>query len=145
MAKSKQPGDISEIRARIRGAGLRSTSARIAVVQYLWTASAPLTHAEIAEQLVPEGFDKATVYRNLIDLAEVGIVSRSELGDHVWRFELRGEGEEQDGEHPHFVCVTCGSVTCLGDVKITPTRKKEWAGIADISEVLLKGHCKNCA
>jgi Fur family ferric uptake transcriptional regulator len=137
--------EVAAIRARIRATGLRSTSARIAVLQHLQAARAPLTHAEIADELVPLGFDKATVYRNLIDLTDAGIVSRSELGDHVWRFEVRGEGAAHDGEHPHFVCVSCGSVTCLGDVKITPTKKKEWADIADISEVLLKGHCVNCA
>ena len=136
--------EISAIRARIRATGLRSTSARIAVLQHLQSATAPLTHAEIAEILVPLGYDKATVYRNLIDLTDAGIVSRSELGDHVWRFEVRGEGDEHGGEHPHFVCVSCGTVTCLGDVKITPTKKKEWAENADISEVLLKGHCTNC-
>jgi len=145
MAKAKQQKDIGAIRERIRGVGLRSTAARISVVQHLQSATSPLTHAEIAEQLVPQGFDKATVYRNLIDLTEAGIVSRAELGDHTWRFELRSEGDERDSEHPHFVCVSCGLVTCLGDVKITPTKKKEWADIADISEVLLKGHCKNCA
>ncbi len=145
MSDESPQDEITLIRARIRQAGLRSTSARIAVLQHLQAADAPLTHAEIADELVPQGFDKATVYRNLIDLTEAGIVSRSELGDHVWRFEVRGEGKGHDGEHPHFVCVTCGSVTCLGDVKITPKKKKEWADIADISEVLLKGHCKNCA
>ena len=145
MADENPQDDIAAARARIRGTGLRSTSARIAVLQHLQAAPSPLTHAEIADQLVPQGYDKATVYRNLIDLTEAGIVSRSELGDHVWRFEVRGEGEGHDGEHPHFVCVACGSVTCLGDVKITPTKKKEWAGIADISEVLLKGRCTNCA
>jgi Fur family ferric uptake transcriptional regulator len=34
-------------------------------------------------------------------------------------------GEEHDsGEHPHFVCVDCGKVTCLPevDVKITPPK-----------------------
>jgi len=137
--------EIAEIRTRIREAGLRGTSARIAVLQHLLAATAPLTHAEIANELVPQGYDKATVYRNLIDLTEAGIVSRSELGDHVWRFEVRPPGDEHGGEHPHFVCVTCGSVTCLGDVKITPRKKAEWSDIADISEVLLKGHCVKCS
>ena len=37
---------------------------------------------------------------------------RTELGDHVWRFEVHDRTHSEKGQHPHFVCVTCGSVTC---------------------------------
>jgi Fur family ferric uptake transcriptional regulator len=137
---------LAEVRDRIRRAGLRSTAARIAVMQRLEGATNPLTHAEIATALVPQGFDKATVYRNLTDLTEVGLVSRSELGDHVWRFELRRPTETHDGEHPHFLCVDCGEVTCLSDVtvNISPTPGSLRSKIGELTEVLLKGHCGRC-
>ncbi len=137
---------VAEFRRRIRAAGLRSTAARIAVLQALAGADTPTTHAELAVQLVPLGFDKATVYRNLVDLSEAGLVSRSELGDHVWRFELRRLGAPHAGDHPHFLCLDCGEVSCLDEVSvcITPLPGGRPAAIAEITEVLLKGHCERC-
>ncbi|MEZ6048415.1 MAG: transcriptional repressor [Planctomycetaceae bacterium] len=79
--------ELEALRILLKEVGLRCTSARIRVIQELKQASAPVTHAELADKLVPLGFDKATVFRNLVDMAEAGLLRRIELGDHVWRFE----------------------------------------------------------
>jgi Fur family ferric uptake transcriptional regulator len=145
--KTKPASTLADLRTRIRGAGLRSTPARLAVLQTLERRTTPVTHADLAIELVPCGFDKATVYRNLIDLTDAGILSRSELGDHVWRFELRRETDEHSGEHPHFLCLDCGEVSCLSDVniRISPRQGKKTAGLGRVTEVLLKGHCDRCS
>ena len=78
---------IEEIRQQIRKAGIRATPARIATLQLLRAATPPLTHADLSDRIVPLGFDKATVFRNLSHLTEVGLAYRTEPGDHVWRFE----------------------------------------------------------
>jgi Fur family ferric uptake transcriptional regulator len=114
-------------RATIREAGLRCTPARIAVLQRLAEAPGPATHAEVAALLAPGGkgggfgIDKATVYRNLVELTDAGILSRIEVGDHVWRFELRKRGSDGSAaaDHPHFVCTECGSVSCLEGMEVT--------------------------
>jgi Fur family ferric uptake transcriptional regulator len=154
--KSKTASTIADLRSRIRGAGLRSTPARLAVLQALEQRSTPVTHADLAGELVPQGFDKATVYRNLIDLTDAGMLSRTELGDHVWRFELRRDSDEHSSDHPHFLCLDCGEVSCLSDVdvQIAPSPAKKSSGrnsqgkssprIGRITEVLLKGHCDRC-
>jgi Fur family ferric uptake transcriptional regulator len=110
------PEEVDRVREILRKSGVRATPARIAVLQELRAANSPLTHADLAEKLVPLGFDKATVFRNLADLAEVDLISRTELGDHVWRFEVRDPDHPGAEKHPHFVCVECGGVTCLGDM-----------------------------
>ena len=71
--------------------------------------------------------------------------ARLDAGDHAWRFEMRGE-EHATGEHPHFVCVDCGQVTCLPDVevKIASTKGTKAVGVGNVTEVFLKGHCKQC-
>jgi Fur family ferric uptake transcriptional regulator len=87
-------------RARIRAAGLRCTPARLAVMERLAAAAGPRTHAELAADLAAgarhagSGYDKATIYRNLVELTEAGLVSRMELGDHVWRFEIKGQAKD---------------------------------------------------
>jgi Fe2+ or Zn2+ uptake regulation protein len=80
-----------EIRERVRAAGLRVTAPRVAVIQQLQTAQAPITHAELATALASQGWDRATIYRNLTDLTEAKLLQRTDVGDHVWRFELYRE------------------------------------------------------
>lgn len=147
MVRPNPPPNTTEtIRRRIRDAGLRATAARIAVLQELATAASPVTHAQMAEKLADSGHDRATIYRNLVELAEAGILSRIELGDHVWRFELRGAGEAGGAEHPHFVCVDCGEVSCLpnGSVSIQQDSGAKADSIGTVTAVLLKGHCNQC-
>ncbi|QDU39275.1 Transcriptional regulator PerR [Maioricimonas rarisocia] len=143
-ARRVNPDEIQEIRELLRSSGIRATPARIAVLQELRGAHAPLTHADVAEKLVPLGFDKATVFRNLADLTEAELISRTELGDHVWRFEVIDPERPGGDKHPHFVCVECGSVTCLGDMQFTTGSRRRAKEIARITEILIKGHCADC-
>ena len=140
----QQLGEVAIIRELIRSAGLRCTAARLAVIQRLRSAASPMSHAELAGELVPLGYDKATVFRNLVDLTDANLLSRTELGDHVWRFELKSPGDPDEGGHPHFVCVDCGSVTCLSGVEFNTATKRRAGRIGRVTEILLKGHCKAC-
>jgi Fur family ferric uptake transcriptional regulator len=141
---------VQDARAVLREAKLRSTTSRVAVLQHLATSSKPLSHAEVADALVPTGFDKSTLYRCLVELADAGLLARLDAGDHAWRFELRrsarGGEHQEDSEHPHFVCVDCGKVECLPEVevKITPSKGTKGSPLGDVTEVFLKGHCKEC-
>lgn len=136
--------EVDEIRKTLRECGFRATPARIAVFQQLKSATSPLTHAELSDTLVPLGFDKATVFRNLTDLTEAGLVSRTELGDHVWRFEILTAAEAEGEKHPHFVCTSCGDVSCLGPMKFTANSREKASMIGRINEILIKGLCSEC-
>jgi Fur family transcriptional regulator, ferric uptake regulator len=141
--KSKYKTDL---RALIREKGLRATPARIAVCEALQQAPGPLTHAEVAKLLDDRGTDQTTVFRNLSDLTEVGLVRRLEVGDHLYRFEWSGSPGTESG-HAHFVCVECGEVTCLHDMSAesaTPVQRAAKRGIGTVTEVLYKGHCTDC-
>ena len=136
--------EIEEIRELLRSRQLRATPARIAVMQALREAQAPVTHADLAEQLVPAGFDKATVFRNLSDLTDEGLLLRTELGDHVWRFELANLQHPDQNKHPHFVCLSCGRVQCLEPLELTAGSKRGTQAVGEVSEILLKGECQTC-
>jgi Fur family transcriptional regulator, ferric uptake regulator len=144
MPRSSTSISVEDARNSLRAAGLRSTTSRVAVLQHLSAAGKPVSHADIADILVPQGFDKSTLYRCLVELADAGLLARLDAGDHAWRFERRSE-EHATGEHPHFVCIDCGTVTCLPDVevKIAPTKGAKSA-LGNVTEVFLKGHCKDC-
>ena len=147
MRRAVKSEPLDSVRQQIRAAGLRSTKARVSVMQELIGAASPLSHAEVATRLDSQGFDRATIYRNLVELAEAGLVSRVELGDHVWRFEMRRAEGESGGDHAHFLCVDCGEVSCLptDSISIKQAAGAKQSPIREVTEVLLKGRCGNCA
>jgi Fur family ferric uptake transcriptional regulator len=145
--KHEPPHDRrSRLQALIRQAGLRSTRARVTVLERLESVAGPMSHPELVDELANQGFDRATTYRNLVDMAEAGLLSRVELGDHTWRFELRRAGEAADARHPHFVCVDCGDVACVPaeafSVALSPVLGS--GAIGEVIEIVLKGRCRRC-
>jgi len=146
MARASSHISVEQARETLRGAGLRSTTSRVAVLQHVAGKGKPVSHADVADVLVPQGFDKSTLYRCLVELADAGLLTRLDAGDHAWRFELKSGEQHETGEHPHFVCVDCGKVSCLTDVevRISPSKGVKDVGLGDVTEVFLKGHCKEC-
>lgn len=138
---------IETSRDLLRSSKLRSTPSRLAVLEYLSNQTHPISHAEISDALVPLGYDKSTLYRVLVELAETGILSRIDAGDHSWRFEIRGKGSHSPGEHPHFVCDDCGRVECLTEeeVNFSKTKKPRSGKSRQIREIFLKGTCEDCS
>jgi Fur family ferric uptake transcriptional regulator len=130
------------LRQRIRDAGLRVTHARVAVLRVLHLAEMPTSHPEVYAALQTEGWDRATLYRNLTDLTDAGLLRRVDLGDHVWRFELVSapEGVGHEAAHPHFLCTSCGDVTCLPDLTVAGTLPS-----ARPVTIQLRGECVRCA
>jgi Fur family ferric uptake transcriptional regulator len=148
MVRARTSPSLDELRERIRASGLRVTSPRVAVLQRLLQATAPVSHGELAEALASQ-WDRATIYRNLTDLTDAGLLRRTDVGDHVWRFELRSDdgGAHEDNKHPHFVCDECGDVQCLPEemVELHSSRGAPKALKGREVEIQLKGRCERCA
>ena len=141
---SRKADQSESIKLSIREAGLRATPARIATLKLLHEATSPLTHAEVAAEIQDLGVDKATVFRNLNDMAAAGLLRRTELGDRVWRFELIAENDDHGSAHPHFVCVDCGTVSCMDEIKLTAGSLRLSQEFGEVTEILLRGHCNDC-
>ena len=143
------PGVKASARELLRGAGLRSTRPRLRVLEKLAARPTPVSHGELAHELEHSGMDRTTVYRNLLDLTDAGLVRRSDLGDHVWRFELeRAAGGAGKGpKHPHFTCTDCGTVECLPEVSVQVLRGRRAPKsiVKRQVEVQLRGLCDDCA
>jgi len=147
MATVTAPGQsLDDLKATIRKAGLRSTAPRLAVLKKLLVAVTPVSHGELVDQLSEEGMDRTTVYRNLVDLTDVGLVQRTDLGDHVWRFELKRD-KGDDARHPHFTCTDCGQVACLPEVtlKVKPGKGVPRSLMKQKVEIQLRGKCDACS
>jgi Fur family ferric uptake transcriptional regulator len=135
--------DLETLRAAVRNAGLRATPSRIAVLRLLRTAGSPVSHSDVVAELASQAWDPATIYRNLTDLSDVGLARRTDVGDHVWRYEaINGH---QASAHPHFVCTECGSVECLPDLEYVVTRAKAPRAVRlKRVEIQLRGPCDAC-
>lgn len=143
-AKEKAAAVASEkLSATLLDAGLRRTQPRLAVLRRLGELDAPVSHGELADGLGK--LDRATVYRTLTDFTEAGLVARTDLGDHVWRFQLVRAGQVEHGQsHPHLVCTECNTVSCLPGVKVQLTLPRGQKRLST-AEVQLKGVCEACA
>jgi Fur family transcriptional regulator, ferric uptake regulator len=123
MGKSAKKLDLDSLREELRKAGLRATGPRVAVLRCLHAAPDAVSHSDLSTELAPEGWDRATVYRNLMDLTEAGLLKRIDHGDHTWRFSLR-KNEADQYKQAFFVCDVSGEMTPLpqGSVTITVGR-----------------------
>lgn len=130
-----------DLKTQIRESGLRSTTPRVAVLRVLLERNSPMSHPEVVEALREDGFDRATLYRNLRDMAEAGLLERCDMGDKVWRFGVVKKNVSEHSRHPHFVCNDCGAISCLGDLDVSTG---SIPGVSKIDEVILKGTCDEC-
>ncbi len=145
MATDGTALSLDQLKKSIRNVGLRSTAPRLAVLRRLHAATQPVSHGELVDTLADEGMDRTTVYRNLVDLTDAGLVRRTDLGDHVWRFELK-RGDDDQVKHPHFTCTDCGAVACLPDVTLSVKGGKGVPKSLSRQkvEIQLRGKCDDC-
>jgi Fur family ferric uptake transcriptional regulator len=126
-------------------AGLRRTKAREAVLSLLCMAERPLAHHEIAVRPEAGRLDRVTLYRTLTALQRAGLVHRIQGVDGVWRFRANATDRVQcPGNHPHFLCLHCGEMSCL-DAQRLP-----WVSVPEGTEVkgkqlVVYGRCGKCA
>lgn len=65
----------------LRAAGLRAAVSRFAALDFLTERPQPQSHADLLATLGTQGFDRATVYRNLTVLVSAGLARRADLAD----------------------------------------------------------------
>src|SRR5690606_24124455 len=90
---------------RLRGAGLRHTRARRALVDVLAAADRPLTIPEILREAA--SLAQASAYRNLNELMARGVTPRLDAGDGYSHFVV---GQDRTEHHHRLVCTRCGRV-----------------------------------
>ncbi|WES66164.1 Fur family transcriptional regulator [Microbacter sp. GSS18] len=135
------PPDASGL---IRGAGLRSTEPRRAVLQALTDlphASADDIHRRVAAELPATSLQ--SVYNALSDFTAAGLVRRIEPAGLPGLFELR-----VDDNHHHLICSRCGAVEdvdcVVGEAPcLTPGDAHGYA--LSVAEVTFWGVCPACA
>jgi len=136
----------AEVRALLKVQGMRATAQRLAVLVVLHEQKAPMTHEEVMGLLSSGLYDKASIWRVLSDLAGVGILRRMDLGDRVWRYELHDACRTVSDDHPHFLCESCGDVTCLPPLEVRAKDGGLPKALLDADfRIRISGNCGDCA
>jgi Fe2+ or Zn2+ uptake regulation protein len=134
---------MSDAATTLRGAGLRVTAPRKAVLT--WLAAHPHSTVDVIGAGVRAELGSVStqaVYDVLNACAEAGLVRRIELPGHPARFERRA-----GDNHHHVVCRVCGrteDVDCA--VGFTPCLTPEFSHgfTLDEAEVVFWGRCPGC-
>lgn len=97
-----------------------------------------MSHQDVVDAIGDETWDRATLYRNLNDLADAGLLRRVSLGA-TWHFERAAD----DG-HAHFVCTACGTVECAPQMQVISGRGSPRSVKKGDVDVQLHGVCDDC-
>ncbi len=123
--------------------GLKQTAGRLALLEVLLNADAPLSHKEIYSALGSTNYDPVSVYRSLETFAEAGFVHQIEDQQRSRLFALC-ICEEGSHCHPHFFCRKCGKCECLKEYKIPAIAELGNSYIVEEQRYYLKGICTRC-
>jgi Fe2+ or Zn2+ uptake regulation protein len=126
----------------LESAHLRQTAPRLAILEVLLVAEAPLTREQIAEQIGPNAPNKTTIYRTLTHLVEKNLVHQAYLEDRTGHYELAHNcGKHQC--HPHFTCNECLQTKCLTDA-VAPVVQLPEGFKMHRQQIHIDGICPDC-
>lgn len=132
---------------RLADAGFRRGGARAAVVELLDGQACALSAYDIERALADgdRAVARASVYRILDELVELGLVSRIEVGQGITRYEPVRPGGHH---HHHMVCDACGRIIPFSDEELETAISglaRRVAFQVDEHEIVLHGRCADCA
>jgi Fe2+ or Zn2+ uptake regulation protein len=134
--------DADAIKRSLTGGGLRSTPQRYAVMAYLMTQAGHPTAAEIFEAVnrVDPRSSRATIYNNLRDLVQAGLVREVAIEGRAARFDAKRI------PHHHFICDRCGNIEDMDWYDVPgPPRGSLGGRVLRECELIFRGLCIACA
>jgi len=121
-------------------AGYRSGGARRQVIELLGTERCALSALEMDRRLAA---GRASIYRTLEQLEQLGLVQRVDVGGEAAGYERL----DPSGHHHHLVCRQCGLLAPFAD----PDLERAIEAISGATEfevdghdVVLRGRCPSC-
>ncbi len=130
----------------LREHGIRVTPRKIAVLREILASDRPLGASELhGRASATITLDLATVYRALDIFLKHGIIREIADDNGTQAFEIACV---HNPAHPHFKCLKCRRITCLGSFEKSETESlfSRFSGsrtITDIS-ITMSGLCESC-
>lgn len=142
MTKSRDDSWVQDANAALADAGFRRGGSRTQVLDLLAGETCVMTAQEIDRRL--PGVGRATVYRALEQLENLGLVQRVELAGDSAGYER----VEPDGHHHHhMLCENCDRVVPFEDAgleRAIRNLEKRTKFRVTGHEVTLRGLCSRC-
>lgn len=136
-------GTVESVLAELRARGGRATSSRRALLEVLFSAHRHLSAEELAAEIQSRNPDVhlSTVYRNLEELEELGVVTHAHLGHGPATYQIATLA------HGHLVCESCGmTVEAPAEAfsGLAATMRRRYGFEIDPSHFAILGHCSAC-
>ena len=134
---------IDDVLAGLRERGGRTTLARRLLLGALFRDRRHRSAEELAAEVRDQAPDVniSTIYRNLDELARLGLVSRSYLGGRPVTYHLAS------ASHGHLVCDQCGSTTEVPAELFRDVARRlaaEYGHTAGPHQFCITGRCAHC-
>ena len=149
---TKPPGELGEtdfssvesVLDALRARGGRVTSSRRILLQVLFEADGHMSAEALAEAVQERAPDVhlSTIYRNLEDLEELGVISHSHLGHGPSSYLLASHA------HAHFICAECGTTIGAPDELfrgLARAAKSSLGFTIDPHHFAILGRCAACS
>lgn len=111
--------------------GFRLTAPRKKILSILGAQHHPISFEEYAS--LDPTIDKSTFYRTMQAFENADIIHGIESDEGKRYFELL------ESVHPHFICQSCHSITCLSPQPIISLEGY------DVDTIIYKGKCPECS
>jgi Fe2+ or Zn2+ uptake regulation protein len=130
------------IMQRLAEQGYRLTTTRAAVAEAIAGHSAQFTARELVDELEPRGIGRATVFRALDLLVQIGLLERlhGDLSCHSYTYCA-------PEHHHHLICTSCGQVTSVvaGNIERELRNLARQANFRALSHhIEVYGQCQAC-
>ncbi|MDP4088670.1 MAG: Fur family transcriptional regulator [Bacillota bacterium] len=141
--------EISKLKESLKSQGYKLTPQRRAILDIIVDNEGKHLTAEEIYDLVKEDCPEiglATVYRTIVLLEEMGVVSRLDLGDNCSRYEL--VHEEENHQHHHLICTQCSKVIEVeGDLleALEANIEEKYKFLIQNHSVKFYGICNECS
>ena len=148
MQGADQPAEWAQRASRaLADAGYRRGGARRAIIELLDEQACALTASEIQGELSARKREvsRASVYRIMEELEELGFLQRVDVGRGTLRYEPARRGS---GHHHHLICDSCGRLEPFNDEGLERAIRRASARIplrVSEHEIVIRGACRACA
>lgn len=88
--KTTETDEVAQIRKMLRHGGLQTTAVRLAVMRLLKQTNAPMSCAQIANAIIPFGFQRSAFPKVLARLVEAGLIRQLHQGATAKQFQWMG-------------------------------------------------------
>ena len=134
-----------DIISKLGELGYRMTPQRLMIVSAIETSDHHISAEEIYAQVAAKypHVNISTVYRTLEMLEQLGLVTKTDLGEGRVRYHPVGKGH-----HHHLVCRECGAVIDLDESVLSSVKDvllRDYGFVADLRHLAILGRCAKCS